>query len=968
MQYSTLKNMNYHSFILLILVFVINLEICFTKTHYPNITCSENDQKALIEFKNGLIDNTNRLSSWTGQDCCKYDGIYCDEKTGNVVKIDLHYNNYLLDADIIPQKLLDNQVKNFLGGELSPSLVRLKHLSYLDLSYNYFASIQIPKFFGLLKNLRFLNVSCSGFGGYIPHSLGNLSRLEHLYLGGCYSNVLGPENEFKVDSFSWISRLSSLKSIDLSKFVFEDSKDLWNSINMLPSLLSLNLEGCYLVTLPYFTQVNFTSLSSFNIRHNAIGMNSENPSIVPPWFCNLTRLMNLDLGQNNFDDSTSVFEKLSSLRVLDVSGNGFGDSLLSSLSKLNNLVYLDLFGNDIHFTNLRLLGNLTSLSVLKLRYNELKGPVPEALTSIFCRLSVLDLSDNEKISGLLPSFIRNPSSCIENRLKELYIGNTKFDDFFPEGMSMHENLEVIDSTNSLLYGEIPYSIGRLSNLRLLRLANNKLNGRIPSSIGQLSNLEELDISKNLFTGIVSELHFAKLNKLKKLYLSENLILNVSSNWYPPFRVKEIGIASVKVGPRFPQWLRKQSILEILIMSDANITDMIPNWLSNATLFMTTLDLSVNKLVGGIGVLCDAQLLHSIDLSKNLLSGRIPSCLSNLEELRSLNLADNSLEGEIPCSLGDLPLSFLHLQKNNLQGKIPSSLQNLTSLQRLDLGENKLKDVFPTWIGEKLQSLELLRLNSNQFYGVIPLELCQISSLCWLNLAGNNLYGTIPRCFSNFSCMSSGVMYGPGEVFGQRVESFMKGIPLEYVGEQILLLRILDLSENKLVGRIPNELTKLVDLQYLNLSRNNLNGSIPKKLGDLKHLESLDLSQNKLSGSIPQSLASLNYLSYMNLSYNDFSGPIPTGNQLQSLDDQSFYVGNPRLCGKLIKKSCNGNGSSNVSEQIPQGDHQDNDDDGDEHKWFYAGIGPGFCVGFLGFLFILYKLRNRGVTRVFQCWV
>ncbi|PHT67255.1 hypothetical protein T459_26742 [Capsicum annuum] len=96
--------------------------------------------------------------------------------------------------------------------------------------------------------------------------------------------------------------------------------------------------------------------------------------MFPPWFSNLTRLMNLDLGQNNFDDSISAFEKLSSLRVLDVS-----------------------------------------------------GPVPEDLTSIFCRLSVLDLSDNE-ISGLRPSFIRDPSTCSENRLKELYMGNTKFDD------------------------------------------------------------------------------------------------------------------------------------------------------------------------------------------------------------------------------------------------------------------------------------------------------------------------------------------------------------------------------------------------------------------------------------------------------------------------------------------------------------------------------------------------------------
>ncbi|CAN4124909.1 unnamed protein product [Withania somnifera] len=948
--------MNYHPFILLFLVFVSNLEVGLTKTHHSNTTCSENDQKGLMEFKNGLIDDTNRLSSWTGQNCCKWDGVLCEEKTGNVVKIDLRNKNYILDGEI-PQKVLDNHTKSFLGGELSPSLVKLKHLSYLDLSHNHFSSIQIPPFFGLLKNLRFLNLSCAGFGGYIPHNLGNLSRLEHLYLGGCYGSVLGARNDFKVDSFNWISKLSSLKSIDLSQLAIEDNKDLWNSINMLPSLLSLNLERCYLYTLPSFTQVNFTSLSSLNIRDNKIGMNSENSSVIPPWFSNLTRLMNLDLYQNNFDDPTNILGQLSSLRVLDVSGNQFGDSLLSSLSKLNNLVYLDLSGNGIHLSNLHLLGNLTSLSVLKFRYSELKGPIPENLTNIFCRLSVLDLSDNE-ITGLLPTFIRDPLICADNRLEEIYIGNTKFNDFFPQGMSMHENLKVIDSTNSLLYGEIPYSIGRLSNLRFLGLANNKLNGSIPLSIGQLSNLEELDISNNLFTGTVSELHFAELGKLKKLYLSKNLVLNVSYNWYPPFQLKETGMASVKVGPNFPQWLQKQTILEILIISDANIADVIPNWLSNITLFMTTLDLSVNQLVGGIDILCDSQLLSSINLSKNMLSGRIPSCLNNLEELRSLNLADNSLEGEIPSSLGDLHLKFLHLQKNNLQGKIPLALQNLTGLERLDLGENKLKDGFPTWIGEKLKSLELLRLSSNQLYGVIPLELCQLSSLCWLNLAGNNLSGTIPRCFDNFSCMNSGVISGPGEVFGQRVESFMKGIPLEYVGEQILLLRILDLSENKLVGRIPKELTELVDLQYLNLSRNNLNGNIPKRLGDLKQLESLDLSHNKLSGSIPQSLASLNYLSYMNLSYNDFLGPIPTGNQLQSLDDQSFYVGNPRLCGRLIKKSCNGiNGSSNVNEQAPQGDHQDDDD---EHKWFYAGIGPGFCVGFLGVLFILYKYTWRPV--------
>ncbi|XP_060212263.1 receptor-like protein EIX1 [Lycium barbarum] len=484
-------------------------------------------------------------------------------------------------------------------------------------------------------------------------------------------------------------------------------------------------------------------------------------------------------------------------------------------------------------------------------------------------------------------------------------------------MSMHKNLEVIDISNSLLYGEIPSSMGSLSNLKFLRIRNNKLNGSIPSSIGQLSNLEELDRSENLYTGVVSELHFAKLSKLKKLHPSKNLVLSVSSNWYPPFQLKEIGMASVNVGPHFPLWLHTQSLLESLIMSDANISGTIPNWLSDITLFMTTLDLSGNQLVSAINVLCYAQSLSAINLSKNLLSGRIPSCLSNLEELLALNMADNSLEGDIPSSLGDLTLSSLHLQKNKLQGKLPLALQNLTWLSRLDLGENKLKDAFPAWIGEKLQRLELLRLNSNQFYGTIPVELCQIDSLCWLNLAGNNLDGSIPLCFDNVSCMSSGSMSVVPDVFGERVEGFMKGIPLEYVGEQVELLRILDLSENNLVGGIPQELTKLIGLQSLNLSRNNLNGSIPKKLGDLKELESLDLCHNKLF-----------WFNSSKFGFFEFF-------ELHEL------------------KSCNDNGSSHVNEQTPQGDQG-----GDQHTsyqlWFYAGIGPGFCVGFLGVLFTLYK--------------
>ncbi|KAM1578510.1 hypothetical protein ACFX1Z_040052 [Malus domestica] len=68
------------------------------------------------------------------------------------------------------------------------------------------------------------------------------------------------------------------------------------------------------------------------------------------------------------------------------------------------------------------------------------------------------------------------------------------------------------------------------------------------------------------------------------------------------------------------------------------------------------------------------------------------------------------------------------------------------------------------------------------------------------------------------------------------------------------------------------------------------------------LESLDLSQNKLSGRIPQQLVQLNFLSSFNVSHNNLTGSIPQGTQLTSLNVTS-YEGNPGLCGDPLPKIC-----------------------------------------------------------------
>ncbi|KAH7527921.1 hypothetical protein FEM48_Zijuj05G0017500 [Ziziphus jujuba var. spinosa] len=47
-------------------------------------------REALTDFKNGLHDPENRLSSWEGSNCCQWWGISCENTTGAVISVDLH--------------------------------------------------------------------------------------------------------------------------------------------------------------------------------------------------------------------------------------------------------------------------------------------------------------------------------------------------------------------------------------------------------------------------------------------------------------------------------------------------------------------------------------------------------------------------------------------------------------------------------------------------------------------------------------------------------------------------------------------------------------------------------------------------------------------------------------------------------------------------------------------------------------
>ena len=145
----------------------------------------------------------------------------------------------------------------------------------------------------------------------------------------------------------------------------------------------------------------------------------------------------------------------------------------------------------------------------------------------------------------------------------------------------------------------------------------------------------------------------------------------------------------------------------------NATDG-PSWTNNTNW------LSDRPLGEWRGVTTNADgSVTGLDLTGNQLSGRIPSSLGSLSNLKHLSLSGNELTGPVPPELGNLTnLQGLHLDDNQLTGSIPSGLGGLNNLTRLNLAENGLTGPVPQELGS-LTSLEGLALGGNQLSGTIP---------------------------------------------------------------------------------------------------------------------------------------------------------------------------------------------------------------------------------------------------------
>ncbi|KAF4358608.1 hypothetical protein F8388_021120 [Cannabis sativa] len=459
-------------------------------------------------------------------------------------------------------------------------------------------------------------------------------------------------------------------------------------------------------------------------------------------------------------------------------------------------------------------------------------------------------------------------------------------------------MKLIDLSNNSFSGEIPIQVGRLFRLQYFYLTNNTFTGEIPAQLSNCSQLREIDFSRNKLVGrIPYELGF--FAKLELLQLgANNLTGTIPTSVGNLSSLVHLSVPYNNLHGRIPQGIGNLKSLSIFAVGANKFSGELPSSFYNLSA-LTIISTASNNFNGTLPANIGLTLpnLKWLAISNNEFSGPIPISLSNASKLEAVVLSTNNFVGVVPSDLGKLiDVWWLGFGTNNLGSNSShdlnflTSLKNLTQIQILDFSDNQFGGVLPSTIANlSTSTLTNLYLGGNQISGPIPPILEKYTNLQVLDMARNLFVGTIPSSFGMFRNMQ-GMDLRRNKLFGQIPSSFGNLTQLIelYLSENKLHGRIppsignckklqyLDISQNNLTGAIPKEVTDLSSLSLLlNLSHNSLTGSLPLEVGNLKNINQLDFSENSLSGEIPTTIGECLSLEYLNLQGNSFQGVIPS---------------------------------------------------------------------------------------------
>ncbi|KAF8054888.1 hypothetical protein N665_1309s0007 [Sinapis alba] len=788
----------FHRTIVLVLFLSLNLLNAFASLR-PNM-CPPDQRDALLDLKTEFqirkpdefldydgnsmnVTSYPKTESWanSSSDCCNWDGVMCDTKSGKVIGLDLSCS--------------------CLHGRLQPNsgLFRLQHLKSLNLAYNNFTLSPIPDTFNALMWLETLNLSESSLKGHIPTEILQLANLVSLDLSSSSSASTSyysppPSLLLSIENPPLFlpllaQNLRNLKALDMSSFSY------------MSSLRSLHLKNCYLIGVFPSSVFMMPNLQSIKLDHNP-DLRGELP----------------------------VFPVNNSMQVLSLLETSFSGTIPDSIGNLEDLVSLTLAESSFSGRIPSSLGELSNLSSLLLGSNGFIGEVPSSIGNLkhsneftgflppnIDKLSKLEVifAGSNSFTGSVPASLFHISS-----LTNIYLEDSQYSDILGlDNISLLPNLQYLFlHSNSFRVSspgcnitEFPEFIRHQRSLDSLDLSNNNIKGHVPEWLWRLQNLQVVDLSNNSLSGFDISLKAAVPG-------SQIRMLDISSNAF-----------------QGPLYIPSTSI-NYLFASKNNFTGEIPRLICGGLTSPTIIDLSSNNFHGYIPRCLGTQMssLTDLNLRNNSLTGSLPDMFMHANKLRSIDVSHNRLEGKLPSSLTRcFALEVLNVEGNKINDTFPFQLGSLQKLQVLILRSNKFHGMLHSsngvWFG--FPELKIIDVSHNDFFGTLPsdyfLNWTAISSKkdsTQLHYIGDfHDYGY----YTSAVLMNKGVQWHWNElhVLNLSRNALTGHIPSSLAN--LTALESLDLSQNKLTGEIPPKLGDLSSLGWINVSHNQLVGSIPQ---------------------------------------------------------------------------------------------------------------------------------------------
>jgi Leucine-rich repeat (LRR) protein len=566
------------------------------------------------------------------------------------------------------------------------------------------------------------------------------------------------------------------------------------------------------------------------IQHNLQGELSSSITV----FSNLSHLM-LDINKL-YGNLTEILLSLPKLESFTVANNLFTGTFPSSITSLSNLQLLNLNYNQFYGT---LPSSLQPIEQINIIANQFSGTLPSTLFRSPCPMTVFNIVNNHFI-GTIPKEITNcedlliawygqnffdtqfPWFFLTSFPSLLYISGLDSGyfpmNFFDEWISILQHLEDENDIDAL--ARIPtdlfffdFGSNHLSgeftndhmemisqyypNIGQFSIDNNAFHGSLPSNLNLLLDVTTYYFETNFFTGTIPAC-FLTMTMMTDIILTQNYLHGtIPQELFTNLPdLHGLYIRENHFSGTIPAKINEAASMAYFTVVSNHITGTIPSTLFASSTLQTIL-LTGNQLTGPLTFPSDFvsnEILQSLDISVNLLSGIIPSELFlKMNRLIGLFLIDNCFDSSphvVKTLLSTICLSE-KLSSVSLDGMSTASDQCVSAS-----GDSSFV------VTEKITLPDCL-FNSSQFIS--------------LSLSGMNLQGTLPSLNASAKTLTS-----------------------------------LILSHNQLTGTIPvsyqHHSWKLLDLSY-----NKISGSLlpPTSFGSTSTLATVLLEVNRLSGDIPQ---------------------------------------------------------------------------------------------------------------------